>query len=196
MKMKTLQDLLVDNLKDLYSAESQLVRALPKMAKAASHADLKAGFEEHLEQTKQHVSRIEEICKMLEVTPKGKKCAAMEGLIEEGKELLEEDIDAAVLDAGLIAAAQKVEHYEIAAYGTARTWAQQLELDDAVGLLEQTLAEEKETDEKLTELATSAINEDAEAGADEEDDAEGNEADDGDEEEEEEAEGEVASTRR
>jgi ferritin-like metal-binding protein YciE len=163
MKLKTLQDLLVDQLKDLYSAENQLVKALPKMAKAASNPDLRAGFEDHLEQTKEQVTRIEEICKALDVTPKGKKCAAMEGLIEEGKELLEEDTEPSVLDAGLIAAAQKVEHYEIASYGTARTWAEQLGLDDAVELLDQTLDEEKSTDEKLTELATSTINEEAEA---------------------------------
>jgi len=186
MKMQDLQDLFVDLMKDLYSAENQLVKALPKMAKAASNAELKAGFQEHLEQTKEQAARIEEICKMLEVTPKGKKCAGMEGLIEEGKELMEEDAEESVLDAGLIAAAQKVEHYEIAAYGTARTWAQQLELDDAVGLLEQTLAEEKETDEKLTELATALINEEAEAGADDEGSEEIEEEDEDEEGEEEE----------
>jgi ferritin-like metal-binding protein YciE len=162
MKLKTLQDLLVDQLKDLYSAENQLVKALPKMAKAASNPDLRAGFEEHLEQTKEQVTRIEEICKSLDVTPKGKKCAAMEGLLEEGKELMNEDAEPGVLDAGLIAAAQKVEHYEIASYGTARTWAEQLGLDDAVELLEQTLEEEKSTDQKLSELATSTVNEEAE----------------------------------
>jgi len=186
MKMQDLQDLFVDLMKDLYSAENQLVKALPKMAKAASNAELKAGFEEHLEQTKEQAARIEEICKMLEVTPKGKKCAGMEGLIEEGKELMEEDAEESVLDAGLIAAAQKVEHYEIAAYGTARTWARQLELDDAVGLLEQTLAEEKETDEKLTELATALINEEAEAGAEDEGSDETEEEDEEEEGEEEE----------
>jgi ferritin-like metal-binding protein YciE len=187
MKMKTLHDLLIDQLKDLYSAESQLVKALPKMAKAASNAELQAGFEEHLEQTKEQAARLEKICKNLGVSPKGKTCAGMEGLIEEGKELMEEDAAASVLDAGLIAAAQKVEHYEIAAYGTARTWAEQLELDDAVGLLEQSLAEEKETDEKLSEIATSIVNEDAEAGTDE---AEEEEEDEGAEEEE------TATTRR
>jgi len=182
MKMDDLQDLFVDHLKDLYSAENQLVKALPKMAKAATNEQLQAGFQEHLEQTKQHVARIEEICKTLDVAPKGKKCAGMQGLIEEGEELIAEDAEDAVLDAGLIAAAQKVEHYEIAAYGTLRTWAQQLELDDAVELLEQTLAEEKQTDEKLTELATSLVNEEAEAGGDEEGSA-GEEDDEGDEEE-------------
>src|SRR3954470_2078937 len=109
MKMKSLEDLLVDQLKDLYSAENQLVKALPKMAKAASNTDLKAGFEEHLEQTRGQVARLETICEQLGVTPRGKKCAAMEGLVEEGKELLEEDAEPGVLDAGLIAAAQKVE---------------------------------------------------------------------------------------
>jgi len=168
MQMDDLQDLLIDHLKDLYSAENQLVKALPKMAKAATNEELKAGFQEHLEQTKQHVARLEEICRSLEVTPKGKKCMGMEGLIAEGQELIAEDAEDAVLDAGLISAAQKVEHYEIAAYGTARTWAQQLELEDAVRLLEETLAEEKETDERLTELATSLVNEEAEAGSDDE----------------------------
>ena len=164
MKMKTLEDLLVEQLKDLYSAENQLVKALPKMAKAATNADLRAGFEEHLEQTRGHVERLEQICEQLGVTPKGKKCAAMEGLVEEGKELLEEDAGPSVLDAGLIAAAQKVEHYEIASYGSARTWAELLGLEDAVELLQQTLDEEKATDEKLTQLAETTVNEEAEAG--------------------------------
>jgi len=196
MKMETLQDLLIDHLKDLYSAENQLIKALPKMAKAASNAELKAGFEEHLEQTKGHATRLEQICKMLNVNPKGKKCAAMEGLIEEGKELLEEDAEEVVLDAGLIAAAQKVEHYEIAAYGTVRTWAEQLELDDAVRLLEETLTEEKQTDEKLTELATSVINEEAEAGAEDEEGDETDASDDEEDEDEEEGEdaGDEAAT--
>jgi ferritin-like metal-binding protein YciE len=165
MKMKTLNDLFVDQIKDLYSAENQLVKALPKMAKAASNEDLAAGFEQHLEQTREQVTRLEKICQALGVTPKGKKCVAMEGLIEEGKELLEEDAAERVLDAGLIAAAQKVEHYEIAAYGTVRTWAEQLGMDDAVELLQQTLDEEKQTDDKLTELAKSTINEEAEEGS-------------------------------
>jgi len=162
MKLKSLQDLLVAQLKDLYSAENQLVKALPKMAKAASNPDLKAGFAEHLEQTKGQIARIEIICDQLGVTPKGKKCAAMEGLVEEGKELMEEDAEPGVLDAGLIAAAQKVEHYEIASYGSARTWAERLGLDEAARLLQETLDEEKATDEKLTELALSAVNEEAE----------------------------------
>jgi ferritin-like metal-binding protein YciE len=165
MKLANLQDLLVEQLKDLYSAENQLIKALPKMAKAASSADLKAGFEEHLEQTKKQAERIEQICEGLGVSPKGKKCAAMEGLIEEGKELMEEDADPAVLDAGLIAAAQKVEHYEMASYGSARTWAEELGLEDAAELLEETFEEEKATDEKLTQLAKQGVNTEAEVGA-------------------------------
>lgn len=168
MKMKSLQDLLVEQLKDLYSAENQLIKALPKMAKAATSSDLKNGFKEHLEQTRGHAERIEQICEQLEVSPKGKKCAAMEGLVEEGKEMMEEDAEPNVLDAGLIAAAQKVEHYEIASYGTARTWAEQLGFDKAVRLLQATLDEEKETDEKLTQLALAAVNEDASEGNGEE----------------------------
>jgi ferritin-like metal-binding protein YciE len=166
--MKSLNDLLVEQLKDLYSAENQLIKALPKMAKAATNPDLKAGFQEHLEQTRGQATRLEEICEQLGVTPRGKKCAAMEGLIEEGKELMQEDAEPGVLDAGLIAAAQKVEHYEIAGYGSARTWAERLGLDEAVRLLQATLDEEKETDEKLTQLALSAVNEEAEEGDGEE----------------------------
>jgi ferritin-like metal-binding protein YciE len=162
MKLISLQDLLVDQLKDLYSAETQLVKALPRMAKAAAHDGLRRGFEEHLEQTRRQVERLETICEQLGVTPRGKKCTAMEGLIEEGKELLAEDAKPAVLDAGLIAAAQKVEHYEIAAYGSARTWAEQLGMNKAADLLQKTLEEEKATDVKLTELAVSMVNEKAE----------------------------------
>jgi ferritin-like metal-binding protein YciE len=171
MKMNSLQDLFVEQLKDLYSAENQLVKALPKMAKAASNPALKAGFEEHLEQTRGQVTRLERICKQLGVAPKGKKCTAMEGLIEEGKELMEEDAAPSVLDAGLIAAAQKVEHYEIASYGTARTWAEQLRQAEAVRLLQETLDEEKETDEKLTQLAVATVNEEAEDQPEEEEPA-------------------------
>ncbi len=172
MKMKTLQDLFVDQLKDLYSAENQLIKALPKMAKAAANDELRSGFEKHLEQTRNHAERIQQICEQLGVTPRGKKCAAMEGLITEGKELLEEDAEPQVLDAGLIAAAQKVEHYEIASYGTARTWAEQLGLEEAVSLLEETLDEEKSTDEKLTEIAVNLVNEEAESGEEEEEEGE------------------------
>jgi len=152
MEHKALKELFIDELKDIYSAENQLIKALPKMAKAATSDDLRAGFEEHLEQTKEHARRIEEICTELGEKPTGKKCGGMEGLIGEGKEMMDEFEDD-VLDAALISAAQRVEHYEIAAYGTVRTYAELLGHDRAVELLEQTLEEEKETDQKLTELA-------------------------------------------
>jgi len=161
MKLNSLTDLLHHELKDLYSAETQLVKALPKMAKAATNADLKAGFEEHLEQTKGHVSRLEEIAEMLDIKLTGHVCKAMKGLIEEGDEMIDEDAEDAVRDAGLIGAAQRVEHYEIAGYGTARCLAETLGHDDVAKLLEETLGEEKDTDEKLTELAESAINAEA-----------------------------------
>ena len=161
MKLKTLQDLFHHELKDLYSAETQLVKALPKMAKAATHEDLKAGFEEHLEQTKTHVERLEEIGEMLEMKLTGHTCEAMKGLVKEGSELISEDAEDAVRDAGLIGAAQRVEHYEIAAYGTARALAKCLGHDEAAEILGETLEEEKETDAKLTELAESAINAEA-----------------------------------
>jgi len=166
MKVKNLHDLFVEELKDLYSAEKQLLRALPKMAKAATSDELRQGFEEHLEQTEAQVARLEEIFEQLEVSPRGKKCVAMEGLIEEGKEIMEEDMDENVLDAALIAAAQKVEHYEIAGYGTVCTFARLLGEDRAAELLQETLDEEKETDVKLTELAETTINAEA-ATADE-----------------------------
>jgi ferritin-like metal-binding protein YciE len=158
--------LFVHELRDLYSAEKQLLKALPKMAKAATHEELKEGFEEHLSQTEEHVSRLEEIFEKLGVSGRGEKCAAMEGLIEEGKKILEEEMPDNVRDAALIAAAQRVEHYEIAGYGTAKTFAEILGEDEAVDLLEQTLDEEKETDVKLTELAESTINADAETVTD------------------------------
>lgn len=161
MKLKTLQDLFVHEPKDLYSAETQLVKALPKMAKAAAHEELKAGFEEHLEQTKNHVARLEQIAESGEWKLSGHKCQAMEGLIKEGGELISEDADDSVRDAGLIGAAQRVEHYEMAAYGTARALASCLGYDEAAELLGKTLEEERATDEKLTELAESAINAEA-----------------------------------
>ena len=163
MSLSTLQDLFVHELKDIYSAEKQLVRALPKMAKAANSENLQAGFEEHLEVTRQQQERLEEIFNMLDVGSRGPKCIAMEGLIEEGSKLMEEDAEPDVLDAGLIAAAQKVEHYEIATYGTLVTWARLLGHTDAERLLQHSLDEEKETDQKLTELAESEINVEAEA---------------------------------
>lgn len=164
MKLNTLEDLFQHELKDLYSAETQLLKALPEMAKAATHEDLKAAFEEHLEETKGHVERLDQIGEALELTLTGHKCQAMEGLVKEGAELISEDADGNVRDAGLIGAAQRVEHYEIAAYGTTRALAKCLGHEEAADLLSETLEEEKATDEKLTELAESAINADA-AGA-------------------------------
>jgi ferritin-like metal-binding protein YciE len=157
-KMSTLEDLYTDLLKDLYSAEKQLVKALPKMAKNAQSPDLQRAFQEHLKQTEGHVERIERIFSDLDGSPRGKKCVGMEGLIEEGNELLQEDAEPNVLDAGLIAAAQKVEHYEIASYGTARAWADRLGYDQAARLLQQTLEEESMANEKLTKIAESHIN--------------------------------------
>jgi ferritin-like metal-binding protein YciE len=150
---KEFRELYIDELKDLYNAENQLVKALPKMAKAASSPKLRQGFEEHLEQTKGHVERLEEIFQLMNESPKGKKCKAMEGLIKEGSEITEEDFEGAVLDAALIGAAQRVEHYEMAAYGTAAAFANVLAESKHASLLEQTLAEEKDTDEKLTKLS-------------------------------------------
>jgi ferritin-like metal-binding protein YciE len=157
-KMSTLEDLYTDLLKDLYSAEKQLVKALPKLAKNAQSPDLQKAFQEHLKQTEGHVERIERIFTELGGSPRGKKCVGMEGLVEEGNELLQEDAEPDVLDAGLIAAAQKVEHYEIASYGTARTWAQRLGYDRAARLLQETLEEESMANEKLTKIAESHVN--------------------------------------
>jgi ferritin-like metal-binding protein YciE len=162
MKITTLHDALVHELQDLYSAEVQLTKALPKMAKAASHEQLAEAFEEHLEQTKGHVERLEKALKQLHASTRGEKCKAMEGLIEEGKGTLELDTDDAVRDALIISIAQKVEHYEIAGYGTARTFAQRLGEDTVAALLEDTLEEESEADRKLTGLAESTVNPDAE----------------------------------
>jgi ferritin-like metal-binding protein YciE len=154
MKENTLKELYIDELRDIYNAENQLTKALPKMAKAATSEELRAAFDEHLEQTKGHVERLERIFKELGKKPTGKKCKGMEGLVEEGDEMINEDeLEAEALDAGLISAAQRVEHYEIAAYGCVRTYANLLGEDDAAELLEQTLDEEKETDQKLTNLA-------------------------------------------
>lgn len=150
---KGLREIYIDELKDLYNAENQLVKALPKMAKAASSDELRKGFEEHLEQTKGQVQRLEQIFQKLGESPKGKKCKGMEGLIEEGAEVMEDDFEGAVKDAALIGAAQRVEHYEIAGYGTVRSMAETLGEVDHVSLLQETLEEEKETDEKLTQVA-------------------------------------------
>jgi len=157
-EMNPLEELLVDELKDLYSAENQIIKALPKMAKAASAPELRRAFERHLEETRRQVDRLEQIAESLDIRLTGKKCKGMEGLIEEGKEIMAEDLEENALDAGLIGAAQKVEHYEIAAYGTARAHAAMLGYNKAAKLLQQTLDEEGATDKKLTALAESVIN--------------------------------------
>ena len=156
-EMNPLQELLHDELKDLYSAETQIIKALPKMVKAAESPDLKRAFERHLEETKRQAERLDEIANELDVKLTGKKCKGMEGVLEEGKEAIAE-LDAENMDAGLIGAAQKVEHYEIAAYGTARTHAEMLGYRRVAKLLQQTLDEEGATDKKLTALAESLIN--------------------------------------
>jgi ferritin-like metal-binding protein YciE len=161
MKINTLQDLLVHELRDLYSAENQLIKALPRMAKEASNEQLKKGFELHLKETEEHAKRLEQLAEEMEFKPSGHVCKAMKGLIEEAKDMIEEDAPEEIKDAGLIASAQRVEHYEIAGYGTARALAERLGLADAVKVLEKTLQEEKATDQKLTRLALSSVNEEA-----------------------------------
>ncbi len=158
MKFTSLEDLLTDELKDLYSAENQMIRSLPKMAKAASSDELRTAFETHLEQTRGHVDRLEQIAEDLHIKPKGKRCVGMEGLIEESKEMLTPDSESSVADAGLICEAQKIEHYEIAAYGTARAHAEQLGYTKVAEILQQTLNEEKETDARLTDIAENKTN--------------------------------------
>mgnify|MGYP001130354231 CR=1 FL=1 len=153
MGFKTLQEGLIDELKDIYSAEKQLLRALPKMAKQASSPELKKAFEEHQKQTEEHVHRVEQAFEALDRSPRASKCEAMEGLVEEGDEIIKADAEPHVKDAMLIAAAQKIEHYEIASYGTLCTWADMLGLEEVARPLKQTLAEEKQTDEKLTNIA-------------------------------------------
>jgi len=164
MKLESLKDLYLEQLKDLYSAETQLVDALPKMAEGASSADLRKAFNDHLRQTTEHVRRLERIFQDLHESPKGNTCEGMKGLIKEGEQMLHMRGDASVLDAGLIAAAQRVEHYEIAGYGTVRTYAELLGKSEHVSLLERTLQEEEETDERLTELAESHVNQEALVG--------------------------------
>ena len=171
MEMESLKELYVEELKDLYSAEKQLVKALPKMAKNATNSELQQAFTKHLEETEGHVERLEHIFEMLGERAGGKKCKGMEGLIEEAKELLEEDAAEAVLDAGLISKAQHVEHYEMAGYGTVRTYAQQLGLDDQAELLQQTLDEESSANELLTQIAETSVNLEAEQGAEEEEES-------------------------
>jgi ferritin-like metal-binding protein YciE len=169
MKIKNLQDLYIEELRDIYSAETQILKALPKMVDAATSDELRSALDDHLEQTKEQVERLDEVFQSLGANPKGKKCAAMEGLIKEADERLEEDMDENVRDAAIIGACQRVEHYEIAAYGTVCTYAKLLDRDDDLDLLGQTLDEEKEADETLTDIAESSINvEAAETDAEEE----------------------------
>lgn len=167
MKMDSLDTLLEEELKDIYSAEKQLLKALPKMAKQASSDELRAAFEEHLTVTEGQVTRLEKVFEMLGKPAKAKTCKAMQGLIKEASELMEENAEDAVMDAGLIAAAQKVEHYEIASYGTVQTWADLCGNEDAADLLQETLDEETEADQKLTELAEDLVNPAAEEGKEE-----------------------------
>jgi ferritin-like metal-binding protein YciE len=165
MKLNSLQDLLVEELKDLYSAESQLIRALPKMAKAASSESLREAFEHHLEETQVQLERLEQIFERLEIKPGRKKCKAMEGLVEEGKDVIAEDAEPMVHDAALIASAQRVEHYEMAGYGCAKAFALLLDDQATADLLDETLQEESAANEKLTEIAMSGINQRAAAAA-------------------------------
>jgi ferritin-like metal-binding protein YciE len=162
MEMETLRDLYVEELKDLYSAENQLIKALGRMSKVATHPELKQAFSRHLKETEVHVKRIEEVCDELGVSPRGKKCVGMEGLIAEAKELIQEKPDSDVLDAGLIAAAQHVEHYEMAGYGCVRTYARQLGYEGQAEILQSTLDEEGNTDKLLTQIAEGSINIEAE----------------------------------
>jgi len=159
MEFNTLHDLFVDELRDLYHAENQLVKALPKVAKSANSPQLQSALKDHLQQTEHHVERLEDIFASLDASPKGKKCVAMEGLVKEGEEIVKERMRPEVKDAGLIGAAQRVEHYEIAAYGTARAHAEQLGYSNAARLLQQTLSEEEAANEKLTQIAESSVNE-------------------------------------
>lgn len=164
-RQRTLNDLFLDGLKDIFHAEKQILRALPKMARAVNNDELRQSLENHREETQGQVERLERIFELLEKRASGKPCQAMQGLVEEGQEILEEYKDSPALDAGVIAANQGIEHYEIARYGTLRTWAQQLGMGEAVQLLEQTLEEEKKTDQLLTEMAESMANQEAEEGS-------------------------------
>jgi ferritin-like metal-binding protein YciE len=163
MKEKDLNDLFLDTLKDVYYAEKKILKALPKMAKASHSNDLRAAFEKHLSETEGQIDRLEQIFSMIDKPARGKTCDGIEGIIEEGNEVLQEYKDCDALDAGLLAAAQAVEHYEIARYGTLKAWAQKLGMKDAVKLLDETLQQERKTDEALTKLAVSELNEEAKA---------------------------------
>lgn len=182
MSADNLREALVEEIRDIYNAEKQLVKALPKMAKAAESDELREAFEEHLQETEGQVTRLERVFELLDEKPRGKHCAGMAGIVEEGSEKLQEDMEGSVLDACLIGAAQKVEHYEICAYGTVIAWSEALGLSEVVEVLTETLEEEKAADEKLTALAESGINQAATAGESEED---GDEMEDDEEEEEE-----------
>jgi ferritin-like metal-binding protein YciE len=162
-KLKKLDELFHDGLRDIYFAEKKILVALPKMAKAADSEELANAFREHEKQTKEQVNRLEKVFQVIDETPRGKNCPAITGILDEGEEIIEEFEDSPALDAGLIGAAQAVEHYEIARYGTLKAWAKELGLEEAVSLLDATLNEDEETDEKLSELAESAINQKAEA---------------------------------
>lgn len=164
-KMLSLSDLLGEELKDVYSAEKQLIKALPRMAKRASSPELRNALEEHLEITRRQAERLEQVFEAIGEKPKAKTCEAMKGLIEEAEDIMDEDAEESVLDAGIIAAAQKVEHYEIATYGTVKTWAQRIGNQRAAQLLDQTLQEEGEADKRLTGIAEGMVNEEAQSGA-------------------------------
>ena len=161
MSEKDLNALFVDTLKDIYYAEKQIYKTLPKLAKAAQSDKLRAAFDKHHDETEGHIERLEQIFELLGKPARGKKCDAIEGILDEGQEVMEEYEDTPALDAGLLAAAQAVEHYEISRYGTLRTWAEKLSMREAVSLLDLTLAEEKKTDETLTKIATGAVNAEA-----------------------------------
>ena len=169
-EMNTLRDSLVDEIKDLFNAEKQLTKALPKLAKNATNPKLRAALESHLGETQERIARLEQIFELLDETARGKHCAGMAGIIEEGNDMLEEDAEDAVMDACIIAAGQRAEHYEMAAYGTCIAWANALGLQEVATLLQTTLDEEKAADQKLSALAESGINEAATAGADDDDD--------------------------
>jgi ferritin-like metal-binding protein YciE len=166
--IESLEELLQAEIKDIYDAEKQLTKALPKLAKKASSPELKQAFEEHLRQTEQHLERLEQVFEQMEMPVRGKKCEGMQHLISEGEDMIGEAEDDATRDALMIAAAQKVEHYEIASYGTMRTWASVLGHNEIAGIFEETLEEEKETDQKLTQIAESFVNEEAAEGEEEE----------------------------
>ena len=162
MEMDSLKDLFIDELRDMYHAEGQMLKSLPRMAKAAESPELKTALEQHTEETRLQKERLEEVFELFEEKPKTKVCKGMQGIVEEGKEMMQEDMDADVMDAALIAAAQRAEHYEIAAYGTLVAWARAMGHEEAADLLEETLDEEKEADQTLTDLAESVINVEAE----------------------------------